>query len=149
MLRRVVKRQKKKSQAGQKEEYATVENTDTVISQLVSVDDLKRDPRYLFLSLTTFFKIWFSLRLVKHCEGIGSFFFMSYADTILTQVADQVMYQYREIISNHQTIIEDQMEDIDLESVVKIGGNDKDMPVTINLVMNTSDNDPIDNRNRN
>ena len=79
---RRVKHQKKRNQ--QKAVEYTEDNTDTAINQLISFQDIKSDPRYFLLALVTFFKIWFSLRLVKHCEGIGSFFFMSYADTIVT-----------------------------------------------------------------
>ena len=55
-----------------------------VIQQLLTVKDIIRDPRYFFLALTTFLKIWFSLRLVKHADTIGSFFFLSYADTFVS-----------------------------------------------------------------
>ena len=48
------------------------------------------------------------------------------------------MYQYRSILSNNEIVDRDATEDVDLESVVKIGGgNNKDMPVTINLIMNS------------
>ena len=63
-----------------------------------------RDPRYFVLSLVTFLKIWFSLRLVKTIDGLGSFFFLFYADTFVTQIVDIVMEQYTQYKSGHQRV---------------------------------------------
>ena len=65
--------------------------TQDVIKSLFSYSDIIRDPRYLFLAAANFLKIWFSLRLVKTCDGPGSFFFLSYADTFVVQILDKAM----------------------------------------------------------
>ena len=47
------------------------------------------------LALVTFTKAWFNLRLLKGCDSVASFFFLSYADSMVQQVFDQVMTQKR------------------------------------------------------
>jgi hypothetical protein len=64
------------------------------LQKLITMKDMIRDPRYFVLSFVTFLKVWFSLRLVKTIDGMGSFFFLFYADTFVTQIVDIVMEQY-------------------------------------------------------
>ena len=69
------------------------------------MQDMIRDPRYFVLSFVTFMKVWFSLRLVKTVDSMGSFFFLFYADTFVTQIVDIVMEQYVQFQKSSQIAI--------------------------------------------
>lgn len=53
---------------------------------MLTVRDIFKDFRYIVVGLVQFIKVWFALRLIKSCDSIVSFVFLSYADTFVTQI---------------------------------------------------------------
>jgi len=90
------------------------DNTPIVVDRLFQWQDMRRDPRYLVLALTTFAKVWFSLRLLKTADCMSSFFFLCYADTFVQQIFDQVM-THKTAVHTHAAIPTDDLEQVPLE----------------------------------
>ena len=62
-----------------------------LLKQVFTLEDVAKDPRFLALALTTFIKIWFSLRLIKALKHSTIFFFVAYADTFVQLLLDQAL----------------------------------------------------------
>jgi len=71
------------------------DNLDFIVSKMITLEDIKNDPRYLIISFVQFVKIWFAFRLIKRCDSVVIFLMLSYADSFVSQIFDNVMSQYR------------------------------------------------------
>ena len=67
---------------------ADQDNVAFLVSKMLTFKDVFKDARYIVVGLVQFMKIWFALRLIKSCDSIVSFIFLSYADTFVSQIYD-------------------------------------------------------------
>jgi len=67
------------------------DNMEFIVSKIVTFQDIKHDLRYVIIGSVQFVKLWFMIRLIKRCDSIVIFLMLSYADTFVSQIFDNVM----------------------------------------------------------
>ncbi len=95
----LIRREKSRRKANQldwKEQSVEDPITQKIIKQIFSFTDVQEDPRFGILSVITFMKVWFSLRIVKSVSSLAIFFFLTFADTIVQRILEKVILMNRQ-----------------------------------------------------